>query len=256
MDSNSNVHFLTMPNWGCQWNRERSLVGARPSPVSEGEIDRAIEDRGRLTASIGTNATPDVDDPGSPKSGIVLVENWSIKYAKTGTGSSALILIHDLAGDISAWRHIRASLKGDWIAHSPDLPGHGELTKALAALGGDRLPGRRAGPLKPGGPHISAPSRRRIPAPDQNTGGLVRAVGLWLAAGLWLLGLTAGTLGAEGEDRQQATIPDAGQVAEGRQVFLSAGCYACHGLNGSGRTGPASNSTRLQEKRPGDCQTS
>ena len=101
------------------------------APVSEGEIDRAIEDRGRLTASIGTNATPDVDDPSSPKSGIALVENWSIKYTKIGTGSSAVILIHGLAGDISGWQHIQASLKGDWTVYSLDLPGHGESTKAL-----------------------------------------------------------------------------------------------------------------------------
>jgi pyruvate dehydrogenase E2 component (dihydrolipoamide acetyltransferase) len=91
--------------------------------------DKEIDD---YVASYVTPAAGEGEEEAGPRYEFVDLPDGRIRYAKRGSGSETVILIHGFGGDLDNWLFNIDALAENATVYALDLPGHGQSVKAIA----------------------------------------------------------------------------------------------------------------------------
>src|SRR5262245_22071226 len=96
--------------------------------ADEGVTDKEIDD---YVASYVTPAPGEGEEESGPRYEYVDLPDGRIRYAKRGSGSETVILIHGFGGDLDNWLFNIDALAENATVYALDLPGHGQSVKTV-----------------------------------------------------------------------------------------------------------------------------
>jgi len=105
-----------------------ALLGVlAPAEVEDAEVDAYVA---AFQASYVPPAAEEGED--GPGHQFVDVGGQRLRYARRGEAGPAVVLLHGFGGDCDNWLFNLDALAAGARVHAPDLPGHGQSSKAIA----------------------------------------------------------------------------------------------------------------------------
>ncbi|MFG1343714.1 acetoin dehydrogenase dihydrolipoyllysine-residue acetyltransferase subunit [Xanthobacter autotrophicus DSM 431] len=105
----------------------KALIGViADAEVSDQEIDAFVEGY----AAPAEDGEEDAAEAG-PKYEFADTPFGRLRYAKRGSGETAIVLVHGFGGDLDNWLFNIDALAGAGTVHAVDLPGHGQSDKTV-----------------------------------------------------------------------------------------------------------------------------